>query len=1191
MAREGLRRTFSHTQTQTNVEATTLHQSGKGSAIRPASTSAGSHPAGKRDRAGERHADSPFEGHPSPQDCLVMSDGNYLRIGNVDHMPPFLMSVVSDSDFWLFVGSNGGFTAGRVDPDHAVFPYRTVDKILDQPKATGAFCLVACDDVLWQPWIDHCPTRGITRNLYKHVTGTSVIFEEIHQGLGLVMRCELATSERFGLVRDCRLVNLRDQARNIRILDGWHHLLPPGVSQEAYARYSYLAAAYMRHESIDGLGIYTLNCGITDRAEPCESLYAACAWSLGLDNPTLLLSDRQVAAFRQGAGLVAETEVRGLFGAHLLSAGFTLEPQETRCWQVVADTGLDHSAVCRLRDRLADPRQLAADLAADLADGVKALERRIAGAGAIQQSADRRTCVHHFANVLFNCMRGGTLHDNYRFPRADFHAFLKTRNLEVLQRHQAWLSALPDSCTLQELGELAAACGDPQLTRLAGEYLPLCFSRRHGDPSRPWNRFEIHTKDADGRPLFAYAGNWRDIFQNWESLAYSYPLCFEPMISIFLNASTADGYNPYRITRDGIDWEVFDPADPWSHIGYWGDHQIIYLLRLLEGLEHFQPGGIRARLNTRCHAYANVPYEIRGLDDLLADPKHSIHFNGTLHNGLLERSRRIGGDGKLLTDAGGDILLVTRAEKLLVPLLVKLGNLVPGGGIWLNTQRPEWNDANNALAGWGLSVVTVCYLRRYLVFMEGLMGGDAPKHIDLTQPVAELLDELAAILPRAAAPDMDDATRFDLVKALGTAGEKHRRAFYQNGPRAFVSVAMDRVRNLIRHALAAVDATLDANRRDDHLFHSYNFLEVAHGRAAVHHLELMLEGQVAALGSRVLDVPAALRLAAALRSSPLYRQDQKSYLLYPDRKTTPFLERNTLPDDWKTRIPRLAGLIAAGNRSLIRTDDHGRAHFHPDLTNIRDLQARLDGLAAEPGCCEAVDAERESVARLWEEIFNHRTFTGRSGAMFAFEGLGSIYWHMVAKLLLAVQEVYQQACRNGPDSAEACQLAIVYDEIRAGLGFTKDSETYGAFPTDPYSHTPRHSGAQQPGMTGQVKEEILTRMGELGAHVRNGEIHFEPTLLKKSEFFGVPHVFRYYGIDGSPEEWPLGPDTLAFTFCQVPVCYELADRASITVEGRDGGREEFHQSFLAKDISSAIFRREGVIRRLRVRLPRELFIP
>ena len=80
-----------------------------------------------------------------------------------------------------------------------------------------------------------------------------------------------------------------------------------------------------------------------------------------------------------------------------------------------------------------------------------------------------------------------------------------------------------------------------------------------------------------------YEGNWRDIFQNWEALAVSFPGFVSGMVCKFVNASTADGYNPYRITRDGFDWEVHDPHDPWSHIGYWGDHQGVYLLKFLAG--------------------------------------------------------------------------------------------------------------------------------------------------------------------------------------------------------------------------------------------------------------------------------------------------------------------------------------------------------------------------------------------------------------------------------------------------------------------------------------------------------------------------------------------------------------------------------------------------------------------------------
>ena len=66
---------------------------------------------------------------------------------------------------------------------------------------------------------------------------------------------------------------------------------------------------------------------------------------------------------------------------------------------------------------------------------------------------------------------------------------------------------------------------------------------------------------------------------------------------------------------------------------------------------------------------------------------------------------------------------------------------------------------------------------------------------------------------------------------------------------------------------------------------------------------------------------------------------------------------------------------------------------------------------------------------------------------------------------------------------------------RALLGFNKTAEAFGAFPRDPYSH----AGAQQPGMTGSVKEEILTRLGELGVEVKAGRLPFEPTLLAASE--------------------------------------------------------------------------------------------
>ena len=289
---------------------------------------------------------------------------------------------------------------------------------------------------------------------------------------------------------------------------------------------------------------------------------------------------------------------------------------------------------------------------------------------------------------------------------------------------------------------------------------------------------------------------------------------------------------------------------------------------------------------------------------------------------------------------------------------------------------------------------------------------------------------------------------------------------------------MAAIRELLARALAVTDATIRANRRDDGLYHSYNLLEIREENAAPSSwLPLMLEGQVAVLGSGLLTPGESASVLRAMRKSELYRADQHSYMLYADRPIRSFLSRNLLPADWATKASLLRELATAGNRSLIVTGENGDAHFQADMTNASDLNLRLTASREEPAWAKPVARDRQAVMQLWEEVFEHRTFMGRSGTMFAFEGLGSIYWHMVAKLLLAVQESYKRALESGAEAGEIRALGEWYDDVRRGLGFTKTPQVYGAFPSDPYSHSPSHRGAQQPGMTGQVKEEILTRCG------------------------------------------------------------------------------------------------------------------
>lgn len=1124
----------------------------------------------------------------------VQLDGEkFVVIRDVDTMSPFLMSVVSSGNVWIFIGSNSPFTAGRAGPEGALFPYQTADKILRHPDSAGVLTKfrikrgAAQAERLWEPW--HAP-RGtgdrITRNLYKSVIGNAVVFEEIHHDLEVSFRWSLAGSERFGLVRQCLFTNLGSDAVRVRALDGWHRLLPAGVPDDIYTRFSYLAEAYMRHEHFALPAIYTLNSRISDRAEPGESLRVACAWSAGHRAPTVLLSDRQVVEFRNGGSVRAETEVRGVLGAYLVADEFALDPGGSIPWTTVADTGLDHSAVASLRQLLADPAAAGAAVRESLAEDARSLRARIAAADGLQQTASETTTIHHFANTLFNCMRGGVPPGGYTFPTSDYRRFLAERSRSVAGRHGAWLAALPERMEIVALRRLATGLGDVDLTRLTSEYLPLTFSRRHGDPSRPWNRFSIAVKDATGEPVYGYQGNWRDIFQNWESLAQSFPALIESMIAVFLNASTADGYNPYRITRSGFEWEVLDEEDPWSNIGYWGDHQIIYLLRLLESSERFFPGSIATALGERRYAYAVVPYEIQNFDALARDPRHSIRFDRELHDKLAARAAAEGNDGRLLRGKDDAVLVFTLAEKLLLPMLVKLTNLVPGGGIWLNTQRPEWNDANNALAGWGLSVVTTCHLSRYVRFLSDVIKRGGEGGYQLSAPVAELLRSLVEILTEIASSDvLDDVDRLRFVRSLSRAGEYHRNVVYRRDMELVQPVAATDIEEFLRLAGQVLERTVRENLRADGMIHSYNLLELHGESATVRRLELMLEGQVAVLGSAVLTAPEEAGLLRRLRASALYREDQRSYMLYADREVQPFLTRNCIPDAARAAVPLLGALLDAGG-SIVTRDVDGVMHFNGDLRNAGDLALRLDQLAGEPEWAARVGAGRAAMMALWESVFHHAGFTGRSGSMFAFEGLGSIYWHMVAKLLLAVQECHARARRAGADREVIEQLAAAYSEVRSGLGFCKSPAEYGAFPTDPYSHTPGHRGAQQPGMTGQVKEEILTRFGELGVTIKSGLIYFEPRLLDAGEYLAGEALFCYTDVNGHEQEMPMPAGSLAFTCCQVPVCFHLDEAGSIRVEWADGRNQHVTGNVLPAEISREIFSRSGLVCGLTVNIPR-----
>ena len=1120
---------------------------------------------------------------------VIIDDEVYYQISNNDLMRPFFMSIVSDSNHWMFISSNGGLTAGRKNSEYALFPYYTDDKITESADITGnkSIFKVSKDnqEFMWEPLaVRSLGSYSTTQNLYKNKYGNKIIFEEINHDLELIFRYQWSSSNTFGFIKKSKLINTSDSAVKISLLDGIQNIMPASIGSDEQNQSSNLVDAYKRNELEEktGLGIFALSAILVDKAEASEALKANVVWSLGLDNPKHLLSSLQLNNFRLGKPIKQEVDVKAEKGAYFLNSDIILEKESSKEWMIIANVNQNHSSIAKLSKQIKEESSLVEIVNDDINIGTKRLVKLNSASDAIQITSDNLKDTRHFANTLFNIMRGGIFDNNYQIEKWDFKNYLEQANTKVAFTSEEIIEKLPEEFSLSDLQKIAYNNEDKNFRRLCLEYMPLKFSRRHGDPSRPWNKFSINTRnEIDGSKILDYEGNWRDIFQNWEALAHSYPEFIESMIHKFLNATTFDGYNPYRVTKGGFDWETIEPDDPWSYIGYWGDHQIIYLLKFLEFINNHKPGRLESFFTKNLFVYANVPYKIKSYQEILKNPKDTIIFDQQLDNKIREERSVLGADGALLRDEHRFIVKANFIEKILATSLAKLSNFIPEGGIWMNTQRPEWNDANNALVGNGVSMVTLYYLNRFFNFFEELLESSSTQEVEVSNEILQFFDKVLNTFEKNKAllsSSINNTNKKKILDTLGEAGSEFRMQIYNH---AFsgrkTTLSFDKLKRFVSLSKSYLEHSIEANKRSDNLYHAYNLMTVNNDNSiSISYLSEMLEGQVAVLSSGYLDGKETLNVLNALKESKLFRKDQYSYLLYPFKELKGFLDRNTISEDAVLSSKLFQEMLKDNVVQIIERDVNGAYHFNGNFKNANDVTEALEKLSGTK-YNDLLASDTPKILQAFEDVFNHKAFTGRSGTFYGYEGLGSIYWHMVSKLLLAVQESCLQAISNGEDEVMIGHLLEHFYEINEGIGVHKSPELYGAFPTDPYSHTPGGKGAQQPGMTGQVKEDVITRFGELGVFVKHGKLYFNPCLLRKEEFLSKETSFEYLSLLRGTQSIIIPSNSLAFTYCQVPIIYHISNKDHLEIIFKDGTSSKIDALVIDRITSEKIFKRTGDI--------------
>ena len=1123
---------------------------------------------------------------------VIINNENYYKIENVDAMRPFFMSIVSPYNHWLFISSNGSLSAGRKDSNNALFPYYTDDKITELQEITGNKTIFKIfnknENSIWEPFsLRNYGLYDIERNLYKNLKGNKVIFEEINKSIGLTYKYQWSTCDEFGFVKKSSINNHSGDIIKIELVDGIQNILPWGVDEALQNSTSNLVDAYKRNELEESskIGIYALSAIIVDKAEPSEALKANISWSNGFDDCKILISSLQLDNFRKNIELFQENDVKAEKGAYFINSQISLNENETKEWYIVSDVNKSSSEVLELKKIISEEKNIIAKINQCIEKASDDLLKLVGASDGLQTSQRRLRNIRHFSNTLFNIMRGGIFDNHYDIEKLDFSDYIKRSNKKVFSKKKDLINNLPEIFDIKKLRFLCENDDDKNFIRLCYEYLPLKFSRRHGDPSRPWNKFSINTRnEIDDSKILDYQGNWRDIFQNWEALAYSYPEFIEGMICKFLNSTTFDGYNPYRVTKYGFDWETIEADNPWSYIGYWGDHQIIYLLKFLEFIENYYPGKIKKYLDHDFFVYANVPYKIKSHDEILKDPKNTIDFDFENEEKILRRRERFGIDGALLRDENYFIIKVNFIEKILATSLAKISNFIPEAGIWMNTQRPEWNDANNALVGNGVSMVTLYYLRRFLSYFKDIIEKYSLSEYDLSSELKDYFDQIYSSLinnENLLVGNINDHDRKLIMDQLGVAASSYRNTIYKNGFSGDKSlISKKEILEFINITIKFLNHSIKSNKRSDGLYHAYNLITIHDSAVEISYLPEMLEGQVAILSSGALSTNENLEVLNNLRNSKLFRPDQYSYLLYPNKNLPGFLEKNNIPDKDVLGSKFLTSLVEEGNKQIIVKDCHGGYHFNGLFNNINSLVDEIKKLPEK--YTDLVKKERDYVYDLFEKVFDHKSFTGRSGTFYGYEGLGSIYWHMVSKLQLAVYEVTSKAIKSKDDKKTIGKLFDHYFEINEGVGVNKSPDLYGAFPTDPYSHTPFGRGAQQPGMTGQVKEDIISRFGELGLRVFDGKISFDPSILRKDEFNLTESIFKYVDYNSKIKLMNLNKNTLAFSICQVPVIYHLSKSEEIEITFVNGDSKRISGNEIDEINSKKIFERNNEIEKIDV---------
>jgi hypothetical protein len=366
---------------------------------------------------------------------IKIKNENFYRISNVDKMRPFFMSIVSNSNHWMFISSTGSLSAGRKNSEFALFPYYTDDKITESSETTGSKTILIIKingkKYLWEPFSDkYSGIYNISRNIYKNTIGNKVIFEEINHDLNIEFSYQWNSSNKFGFIKKSFIKNNSNENVSINLIDGIQNILPYGVGEGLQNAQSNLVDAYKKCELEDKskIGIFSLSAIIVDKAEPSEALKANTVWSSEINNTKHLLSSLQLNDFRKGVDVKSESEIKAEKGAYFINKKIELRENSSKQWMIICNVNQTISDIVRLKKSIINDKEIVTKIKNDIILGSSNLRELVGNSDGLQLTNDKLRMIRHFSNTMFNIMRGGIFDENYQIEKNDFLSYMSKSN-------------------------------------------------------------------------------------------------------------------------------------------------------------------------------------------------------------------------------------------------------------------------------------------------------------------------------------------------------------------------------------------------------------------------------------------------------------------------------------------------------------------------------------------------------------------------------------------------------------------------------------------------------------------------------------------------------------------------------------------------------------------------------------------